>query len=560
MEAVLRGARRPRRPRAAEGGRRLVAARAACALLAAAAVCAGVRAFASGLGPRPGAPHRRTALAAQSPALDPECPVTGRPASVLAADAQKLLQEVSEVVLSTGLETSLARTAVAARALALTAADVAREPPSSLDEAFLARVLRKLFERLGATYVKLGQFIASSPTVFPANYVREFQQCLDSTTTVPFEKVKQIIEEDLGSSVSSVYSYLDPTPLASASIAQVHAATLITGEDVVVKVQKPDIQEVLKTDLGFIYIAARVLEFINPELNSRGSLADIAADLRVSMLGELDFRQEQRNLDVFRKFLSSNGLDKIATAPKPYPEASSKKVLTMERLYGVPLVDLEGIKKYTAEPESTLVAALNVWALSVQSCEFFHADVHAGNLLVLEGGRVGFIDFGIVGRLPPKMSKAIDELNDALAVNDAKGMASALISMGATVDEVDEVQFAADIEKLLKRLGAATSNATDAAGSIDESQIQDIVLDIAQVAGNNGLKLPREFGLLIKQALYFDRYTKLLAPDLDMASDPRIARLGGGDSSGGAGAAGLAAASAAANPEAEAPSSAGGSS
>merc|ERR1719222_363499 len=100
----------------------------------------------------------------------------------------------------------------------------------------------------------------------------------------------------------------------------------------------------------------------------------------------------------------------------------------MELFRGVALVDLEGIKRYTSDPEATLVAALNTWALSVQKCEFFHADVHAGNLLVLKDGRVGFLDFGIVGRLPPEVSAAVDALNDALAKGDAKGMARALIS------------------------------------------------------------------------------------------------------------------------------------
>jgi len=179
----------------------------------------------------------------------------------------------------------------------------------------------------------------------------------------------------------------------------------------VVKVQKPGIEEVLKTDLGFVYLASRVLEFINPDLNIRGSLVDIASDLRMSMLGELDFGQELRNLEVFREFLIANELDAAATAPRPYANASSRRVLTMERLRGVPLVDLDGIRKYSADPEATLVTALNVWALSVQRCEFFHADVHAGNLMVLEDGRVGFLDFGIVGRLPPAMSTAIDDLN-----------------------------------------------------------------------------------------------------------------------------------------------------
>ncbi|CAJ1408990.1 unnamed protein product [Effrenium voratum] len=423
------------------------------------------------------------------------------------------------------METGIKRGLQAAKAAAETAAEVAQKPPTQLDEAFVAKVLRKLFEKLGSTYVKLGQFIASSPTVFPAPYVKEFQSCLDSTSKISFVEVRRIIERELGRPLRGVFAYVDPTPLASASIAQVHAARLLDGQEVVVKVQKPGIEDVLKTDLGVVYLASRVLEFINPDLNIRGSLADIASDLRQSMLGELDFREELRNLDVYREFLEENGLSAIAAAPKPYPHASSKRVLTMERLSGVPLVDLDRIRQYTSDPEGTLVNALNVWALSVQKCEFFHADVHAGNLLVLEDGRVGFIDFGIVGRLSPQMATGIDRLNAALAVSDARGMASALISMGATVGEVNEDAFAADIESLISRLGGGSLDDVNGT-SVDESQIQDVVLDIAQVAGNNGLKLPREFGLLIKQSLYFDRYTKLLAPELNMMSDDRIANFG----------------------------------
>jgi len=448
----------------------------------------------------------------------------GRRPQDLASDAQRLLQDFADVVASTGFEGGLARAAQAAKAVALTAADIAREPPSELNEAFLAKALRQLFERLGPTYVKLGQFIASSPTLFPADYVREFQQCLDSTSEVPFAEIIRTVEEDLGRPLGAVFSYVDPKPLATASIAQVHAARLPSGEEVVIKVQKRGIQDTLNTDLGFIFLASRILEFINPELNSRGSLADIASDLRNSMLGELDFGQELENLETFRSFLDAQGLDAVATAPKPFPRVSSRRVLTMERLRGVPLVDLEGISRYSRDPEATLVAALNVWVVSVQSCDFFHADVHAGNLLVLEDGRVGFLDFGIVGRMPPAMSAAIDDLNTGLAANDAQGIAAALISMGATVGKVDERKFAADIEKLLVRLQGAESDGSSASG-VDESQVQEIVLEVAQVAGNNGLKLPREFGLLIKQALYFDRYTKLLAPGLDMMSDSRVARF-----------------------------------
>ena len=262
----------------------------------------------------------------------------------------------------------------------------------SLPKDLAPRTLRKLFERLGATYIKLGQFIASSPTLFPGEYVLEFQKCLDQSPTVEFSTVRGVVEEELGRPIEEVFSSFDRTPLASASVAQVHAAVLrSSGAPVVVKVQKPGVEDTLKADLGFLAVASKVLEFLAPSLG-RLSVANVAADLRVSMLGELDFTEEARNLEAFRLFLESQGLDEIARAPRPYPQFSGRRALTMERLFGTALVDLEGIKAYTSNPEQTLVNALNTWALSVVACDFFHADVHAGNLMVCEDGRVGFIE------------------------------------------------------------------------------------------------------------------------------------------------------------------------
>lgn len=308
----------------------------------------------------------------------------------------KLLSEVGNIIRTTGLRPGFQRTVQASGAVAKLLREYASDAPSFQDKngrLSVPRVLRKLFEELGATYVKLGQFIASSPTLFPKDYVLEFQSCLDNTPTVPYSKIRSIIQDDLKKPISSVYAYIDPMPLASASIAQVHRARLLDGTDVVVKVRKPGIQEILSADLGFIYVASKLIEFINPSL-TRVSLSDIVGDIRSSMLDELDFNKELKNLNSFREFLKSkNILD--ATAPKPFPEASSTRVLTMEYLKGVPLADLEGIKKYSDNPEVTLVVALRTWALSVVEHKFFHADVHAGNLLVLEDGRIGFIDFGI---------------------------------------------------------------------------------------------------------------------------------------------------------------------
>ena len=157
-------------------------------------------------------------------------------------------------------------------------------------------------------------------------------------------------------------------PLASASIAQVHKAKLRDGTEVVIKVRKPDVSETLQADLGFLYGATKILEYINPEL-SRLSLSGIVGDLRDSMLKELDFTLEAANLVNFREFLDRKGIS-VATAPKPYPAASGKRILTMEYLRGVPLVDLVGILQYSDNSEATLIAALSTWATSVSENDF----------------------------------------------------------------------------------------------------------------------------------------------------------------------------------------------
>jgi len=389
-----------------------------------------------------------------------------------------------------------------------------------------------LFENLGATYVKLGQFIASSPTLFPEAYVREFQKCLDKTEATSFEVIKRIVEKELGRSLDSVFSSFSREPLASASVAQVHTAVLAsTGDQVVVKVLKPGVEEVLQADLGFLYIAVRILSFLSPAL-ARSSVMDIVTEIRMSMLGELDFRLELQNLETFRAFLADSGLTSVAAAPRPFREVSSERVLVMERFFGVPLIDLDGIRAYSANPEATLIDALNVWALSVRNCEIFHADVHAGNLLVLRDGRVGFIDFGIVGRVPPEIWEAVEGLGTSFVANDAGGIAQALIKMGATDKNVDKGRLASDVESVLSQLSGlepevrlrrdGERGGVRAEVELDETQVTELLLDIVRVADDNGLKLPREFALLVKQALYFDRYNKLLAPDLDPLRDARV--------------------------------------
>ncbi|KAF2614172.1 hypothetical protein F2Q70_00007119 [Brassica cretica] len=190
----------------------------------------------------------------------------------------------------------------------------------------------------------------------------------------------------------------------------------------------------------------------------------------------------------------------------------------MERLYGVPLTDLDSIRSLVSSPENSLITALNVWFGSLLSCESFHADVHAGNLWLLRDGRIGFLDFGIVGRISPKTWDAMEVFLASIATEEYESMASALIQMGAT--NRDEL----DTEIVVATARGPNSDRTAVAANVvvDERQMNALFLDLVRVSESYGLKFPREFALLMKQLLYFDRYTRLLAPNLNMLQDQRI--------------------------------------
>lgn len=381
------------------------------------------------------------------------------------------------------------------------------------------RLLRQTFERLGSTYVKLGQFIASSPSLFPAEYVNEFQYCLDKTPALSFDIMKSVLESELKQPLSEIFAEIDEVPLASASIAQVHAARLVTGESVVIKIQKPGVEQILLTDLNFLYVSALLLERALPKLKF-ASLSGIVSEIQACMMEEVDFYKEARNVEQFNEFLKNSG-NTQAVAPKIYHHASSLRVLTMERFYGVPLTDLETIRKYTRDPAATLVTALNTWFSSLMLCESFHADLHAGNLMVLTDGRLGFIDFGIVGRIAPDTWGATMGFIESLSDGDFKKMADSMAIIGMTKRKVDSVKLAADLELIY---GAATQVDPEAMMSAlnNDNEINKLMMEIVGVGERHGIRFPRAFALLLKQILYFDRYIRILAPDMNLFDDSRI--------------------------------------
>ena len=388
-----------------------------------------------------------------------------------------------------------------------------RRPPTP-------QLLRETFERLGTTYIKLGQFIASAPSVFPEAYVKEFQLCLDKVEALPYKTIEKTLRKEFDRPLEEIYAHIDPKPLASASIAQVHAAKLITGEDVVIKVQKPGVRNVLLTDLNFLFVTAKVLEWLAPHL-VHASLSDIVNEIQNGMLAECDFLQEAKNIETFDKYLKETG-NSEAAVPKVYHQATTLKVLTMERFYGVPLTDLETIRKHARDPEFTLLTAMNTWMGSLLHCQFFHADVHAGNLMVLEDGRVGFIDFGIVGSLKPGTWEALISFMTGKATESYTSMAEALVKIGVADRKVEISKLAYDLEMLVKQAETMDTRMIGNPMDMDHAEMDRFMLSIVELGKKHGIKFPREFALLLKQILYFDRYIELLAPGMNMFNDDRV--------------------------------------
>ncbi|ENU89666.1 hypothetical protein F884_01838 [Acinetobacter sp. CIP 102143] len=388
----------------------------------------------------------------------------------------------------------------------------ATEKPSN------AKLMRETFESLGSTYIKLGQFIASTPSLFPREYVEEFQDCLDQTPTLPFSYIQGVLNEEFeGRNLNEIFSFIDEKPLASASIAQVHAAKLVTGEDVVIKVQKPGVETILYTDLNVVHWATKLLERAVPKIKF-ASLSEIVDEIKVRMVREVDFIEEAQNLDDFIQYLNVSG-NRAATAPKVYHQFSTRRVLTMQRLYGVSLTDFDVVKKYAKDPTQVLITAMNTWFGSLMLCKSFHADLHAGNLMLLEDGRIGFIDFGIVGQLNPGVWSACMAFMDALQHTNYTAMAENMLKMGMTHQKIDTQVLADDLERLFS--GVLLADPQEILSS-NPADLNDIMMDMIGVGERHGIKFPRDFALLFKQMLYFDRFMRVLAPYTDIYADQRL--------------------------------------
>ncbi len=371
-------------------------------------------------------------------------------------------------------------------------------------------LVRHAFEDLGPTYLKLGQLIASSHGLFPDAYCREFQKTLDRVKPFAYADVERTLAVELRARPDKLFTKFDPQPLASASIAQVHTATLPDGRDVVVKVQRPHIERRVIADVRILRFIAQMMSlFPTVELANPVGIID---DFDHTIREELDFRREAANMDEFNKIMEELGHVDVR-APRIIHELTTARVITMERFHGVRVDDVEKVRARAEDTEAKLVYGLRCWFQSMILYGFFHGDVHAGNLMMLDDGALGFLDFGIIGRFDKQTRRQIAEYIVAFATGDFRALGRVMMSMGAMSQGIDLDAVARDLQK------AYAPILTTSFGDLNYGSV---LPDILRTSVKHRLRLPREFVLVTKQMLYFDRYAKLLAPKLNIFSDPRL--------------------------------------
>jgi aarF domain-containing kinase len=371
-------------------------------------------------------------------------------------------------------------------------------------------LLRHAFEELGPTYLKLGQIIGSSLGLFPERYVTEFQKCLDRVRPFPFAEVESIVTDELGAPIAEWFTDFDPTPLASASIAQVHTARLANGREVVVKIQRPAILPRIDADLRFLHIGAFLLGEV-PRAELANPVA-IIEDFDQTIHQELDFLREAASMVEFNRMMSELGHTDIA-APEVIARLTTERVLVMERFRGVRVDDVTALRARAMNAEDKLVRALRVWFQCMIIYGFFHGDVHAGNLLFLDDGRIGFIDFGIVGRFSDAKRRQVTEYIVAFASADYLRLGQVMLEMGSIHTQVDLEALARDLQVVYAPLLSK---------SFGELNYGELLPGLLRAAARHKMRLPSEFVLVTKQMLFFDRYAKLLAPNLNVFTDPRL--------------------------------------
>ncbi|HEX8122684.1 MAG TPA: AarF/UbiB family protein [Solirubrobacteraceae bacterium] len=379
--------------------------------------------------------------------------------------------------------------------------------------------LRRLLEQLGPTFVKAGQFLALRPDLVPREHRDELMRLLDRVPPFPWREAEAIIAADLGGDPERLFAHVDVEPVAAGSLAQTHRAVLADGREVAIKVERPGVRRRVLRDLRRLDAVARVAEAarVAPVIAPR----DLAAELRVWMLQELDMRRELRNMARLHELAQDSPTMRI---PRPEPDLSGARVLTAEYLRGVPFTEVlrelrdgdaaDVEARHGLRVDRLAEDLLDATLTQVFSLRFFHADVHPGNLFALPGGRIGFVDFGLCAELEQAIRERQTRYLAALYQRDVRRMYTALDDILDAPDDADVAGFRSEFT-------------SEAQGWDDGEPIATRMADTVRIARRHGMRLPPRVLSLYRALLTAESVARELSPEADLGTVGRdfFARL-----------------------------------
>jgi ubiquinone biosynthesis protein len=374
--------------------------------------------------------------------------------------------------------------------------------------------LRLAFEELGPTFIKLGQLLSLRLDLLPPEYAAELAKLQDEAMPLPFAQIKGKVEAQLSRALGELFQEFGEEPLAAASLAQVHRALLRDGTEVVVKVQRPGIWETIRADLIILEDLAHFLVRHLPEsepFDPPGVVREFAKTLR----RELDFVREGRNMELFRRNFQG---DPTVYIPKVFWEYTTSEVLTMERIVGVKVTDLEGLERAGLDRHQVALNGANAILKQIFEHGLFHADPHPGNILVLEGNVIAPLDFGMVGRLDLELRERVGQLILAIARGDLAGLVRTLRELGSLDEQVDLLALRADLADLLDRYSKTPLYRLELGRLLDE---------MMALVREHRLRLPPNLVMMGKALVIAEGVGRALDPELELLAlaQPYLERL-----------------------------------
>jgi ubiquinone biosynthesis protein len=374
--------------------------------------------------------------------------------------------------------------------------------------------LREAIEDLGPTFIKLGQIGSTRPDMFPPEFIDELASLQDNVPPAPWEEIQAVIVEELGRPLDELFLVVDPTPIASASLGQVYAALLPDRTEVIIKVQRPNIEKTIETDLAILADLARLAKERLPGAGAMDPVG-VVDEFTQALRSELDYRGEGRNADRFRVNFAK---EDYLYVPKVYWEYTTRRVMVQERINGIKINDYAALAAAGYDRDRIAMNAAKAIIKEVMDDGYFHADPHPGNLLILPGEVIGLIDFGIVGTLDRTDRAYLVRLWVSIINLDAEGVADQLLRMGIVGPDADLAGLTRALRRLLRKFYGLP---------LKEIVASELLAEVQPLIYEYKLHVPTDYWQLIKTLVVMEGVGKALAPSFDVfaVSAPYVKRF-----------------------------------